>query len=234
MKKRLIGGAVALSVVTGSIGVYAGTVISQYKTPRGNIATVEQENIHKNRIGLTVNGKEIKQETWYHDQAKTYVPLRAVSEALGAEVNYNQETMSADITLPTQQTPKPSETKDLIIQSDLPYTLNASNSMSLTINSYSASSDEVVFNVTITNNSKTSDKGDLMTSTWEVYDGKSTLKFVDQDQALWDISYLRAGQSITGDIKYEGLSQETDSISLFGSLWQYIDSDEFKLNFKIN
>ncbi|WP_078410308.1 stalk domain-containing protein [Priestia abyssalis] len=101
MKKKLIAGIAGISLLSGGIGVYAGEVIKSYKTPRGNIATVEQENIHKNRIGLTVNGEEIKQPTWYHDQEKTYVPLRAVSEALGAKVNYNQETMSADITLKT-------------------------------------------------------------------------------------------------------------------------------------
>ncbi|MGE8081450.1 stalk domain-containing protein [Peribacillus loiseleuriae] len=79
--------------------MYAGNLISSYKTPRGNIASVEQESIHKNRIGLTVNGKVVKGSSWYHDTEKTYVPLRAVSEMLGATVNYNDKTMSADINL---------------------------------------------------------------------------------------------------------------------------------------
>lgn len=77
-------------------GVYAGTVIDQYKTPRGNIATVEKEEIHKNRIGVTVNGKTVKTDTWYHDSV-SYIPLREVSTLLGATVNYNSKTMSAEI-----------------------------------------------------------------------------------------------------------------------------------------
>ncbi|MFJ7891375.1 hypothetical protein ACIQYL_25435 [Lysinibacillus xylanilyticus] len=49
---------------TGGVSVDAGPIIERYKTPRGNIATVESENVHKNRIGITVNGKKLTNETW--------------------------------------------------------------------------------------------------------------------------------------------------------------------------
>ena len=57
---------------------------------------MEQENIHKNRIGITVNGKEIKPDTWYANGV-TYAPIREVANMLGASVEYNGTTQSADI-----------------------------------------------------------------------------------------------------------------------------------------
>lgn len=94
--KTLVAGALSLSLVTGGLGVYAGTVIESYKSPRGHIVTVEKENVHKNRIGITVNGKELKGTTWYANDV-SYAPIREVSEMLGASVNYNPKTVSADI-----------------------------------------------------------------------------------------------------------------------------------------
>lgn len=96
MLKKVLFAVLALSLF--STGVLAGAVVKQYKTPRGNIAIVETTDVHKGRVGLKVNGEEIRQQTWYADSV-TYVPLRAVAEALGAEVKYNAETMSADITM---------------------------------------------------------------------------------------------------------------------------------------
>ncbi|MFS0689408.1 stalk domain-containing protein [Sporosarcina sp. 179-K 8C2 HS] len=99
ISRKILVGTVGACLLSGSIGVYAGSVIESYKTPRGNIATVENETVHKNRIGMTVNGKEIKLETWYANNT-TYAPLQAVAESLGATVNYNEKKMSADIVLP--------------------------------------------------------------------------------------------------------------------------------------
>lgn len=93
-------------------GVYAGTVIKSYKTPRGNMATVEKMDMHKGRVGLTINGEKILKETLYISST-TYVPLRAVSEMLGAEVVYNNKTMAADITL---EDPKELKTKIKILE----------------------------------------------------------------------------------------------------------------------
>jgi len=94
IKKKILVGTIGLTLFTS--GALAGTVIQSYKTPRGNMATVEKEEIHKNRIGITVNGQKVKKDTWYSNDV-TYAPLRDVSEILGAEVKYNSKTMAADI-----------------------------------------------------------------------------------------------------------------------------------------
>lgn len=96
LRNKIIIGALGISLFSGTAGVYAGTAIEMYKTARGNIATVEPENVHKNRIGITINGKEIKQDTWYADGV-TYAPIREVANMLGASVEYNSATQSADI-----------------------------------------------------------------------------------------------------------------------------------------
>lgn len=95
MLKKVLFAVLALSLF-GS-GVLAGTVVKQYKTPRGNIATVEKMDVHKGRVGLVVNGEVINEQTWYADSV-TYVPLRSVAQMLGAKVEYNNETMTAEIT----------------------------------------------------------------------------------------------------------------------------------------
>ncbi|SOC12721.1 hypothetical protein SAMN05880501_10742 [Ureibacillus xyleni] len=135
--------------------------------------------------------------------------------------------------LEKQLNPKETPQKDLIKKSDLPYTHTAKNGMSLRINSYEATSGGIKLNITLKNNSTVSDKGDIMTSTWEIYDGKNTLKFLDQDDTFWDIDYLRAGQEVTGDVIYKGLTTTTNTFTLYGSLWQYIDAEEFKLTFSV-
>ncbi|MBM7648450.1 hypothetical protein JOC78_001392 [Bacillus ectoiniformans] len=99
-KEDTMKGIIIGAILTAGIGsgvTYAGTVIDQYKTPRGNIATVEEEHIHKNRLDVTVNGQPVESHTWYHNDEKTFVKLRDIAEMLGAEVNYNPQTMSADI-----------------------------------------------------------------------------------------------------------------------------------------
>ena len=48
-------------------------------------------------VRVYVNGKRVNQETIIHKDY-TYVPLRAISEALGAMVNYDADTKSAYIT----------------------------------------------------------------------------------------------------------------------------------------
>ena len=58
--KKVLVSTIGACLFTGGLGlgVFAGTIIESYKTYRGNIATVEQENVHKNRIGITVNGED--------------------------------------------------------------------------------------------------------------------------------------------------------------------------------
>ena len=53
-------------------------------------------NVHKQRIGLSVNEKTVEWTTWYADGV-TYLPMRDVAGILGASVNYNSPTMSADL-----------------------------------------------------------------------------------------------------------------------------------------
>lgn len=93
--KKIVAGTLALTLFGGAC-VYAGTIIDRYKTPRGNIATVETENVHKNRIGITVNGQSVTADTIYFNNT-TYAPIRDVATMLNASVNYNNQTMSADI-----------------------------------------------------------------------------------------------------------------------------------------
>ena len=94
--KKVLVSTIGACLLTSGIGVYAGTVLERYKTARGNIATVEPENVHKNRIGITVNGKKLSSDTWYANGV-TYAPMREVANMLGASVNYNSTTQSADI-----------------------------------------------------------------------------------------------------------------------------------------
>lgn len=98
MKKKFLGkvivGTLALSLF-GS-GVYAGTVIKTYKTVRGDFATVEKEEVHKNRIAINVDGTKMKTKSWYANGV-TYVPMREAAEALGAEVIYDSKTQTAKI-----------------------------------------------------------------------------------------------------------------------------------------
>jgi hypothetical protein len=220
-------GIIALSI---SIGVYAASDIK-----------------------LFINGKAIATDIQII-KGSSYVPLKVVSESLGAEVKWDGVARTISITsktntpaptespatpIPTPiETPKPTPIptpapKDYISKSDLPYTLKAKNEMSLTINSYTANSGAITFNFTLTNNSKVLDKGGIMTSTWDIYDGKSTLKYLDQDDIFYDTRELRSEQSITGNVTYAGLSQQTDFFTLYGTLWQYVTTEDFKLKFKV-
>lgn len=92
--KAALATSLAVSLFTG--GVYAKDIVNQYKTPRGNVVAVEEMEMHVDRVGLTVNGKQVKKSTLYKNSV-TYVPLREVTELLGAEVKYNPTTWSADI-----------------------------------------------------------------------------------------------------------------------------------------
>lgn len=104
MKKKVIACVVGVCVLCGGMGTYAGTVIEQYKTARGTTAIVEQENVHKNRIAIEVDGKSVKTDSWYANDV-TYIPLREVSNLLGAKVEYVSKTQTAKITSGEQTNP---------------------------------------------------------------------------------------------------------------------------------
>lgn len=182
-----------------------------------------------NSINIAVNGKPVKADNILY-KGTTYVPLRAISEMLRKDVDWNGDTNTASI---NDKDLNKADPKDVIGKSDLPYTVRAKNDMAITINSYEASKSGIKLNVTMTNHSSVSDKGKIMLSTYDIYDGKETLKFISMDRVFYDTDYLRAGQSVTGDVIYSGLSHETDTFTLYGKLWQYIDTEEFKITFKV-
>lgn len=125
------------------------------------------------------------------------------------------------------------KTNEVIGKAELPYNVKAKNGMALTINDYEANSSGVRFNVTLTNHSTMSEDGDIMLSTYEIYDGKDTLNFRDMDSSFYDVSKLRSEQSVTGNVTFNGLSHETDVFTLYGGLWQGMDREEFKIKFTV-
>ncbi|RED52889.1 hypothetical protein [Cohnella lupini] len=199
------------------------------------------------KYSLVINGKTVKADIKVINGA-TYIPVSALAANLkGIKTKVDTKTgiiridepkptptPSAKPTPTPTPAPAPAPAPKFITQTDLPYTINATNGMSLTVNSYSASSSGVTFNFTLTNNSSVSDKGETMTSTWELYDGKNTLKYIDQDRIFYDSLYLRSGQSVTGNVNFRGISNpNAEKFTLYGGLWQYIDKEDFKIVFMI-
>ena len=211
------------------LGLIIATLLMSTAFGAGVKKTIE---VAFDSINLTVNGAKVDAETIVYNET-TYVPLRAAAEMLGKDVGWDQATQTASINDMVEKAKEKPIVKDLITKSDLPYSIRAKNNMEITINDYEASTGGIRLNVTMTNHSTVSDKGKIMLSTYEIYDGKETLKFVEMDRIFYDVSYLRAGQSVTGDVKYHGLSYNANSFTLYGKLWQYIDTEEFKINFKV-
>lgn len=65
-----------------------------------------------NSVNLTVNGTKIQADNILYN-GTTYVPLRAVSEALGKEVGWDQATMTASIN--NKKTTIPDGVKSILI-----------------------------------------------------------------------------------------------------------------------
>jgi len=223
MKRKFIIGLIVILLLMSSIAFAQG-----FK---------EKIEVMFNAINLQVNGIPVNADNILYN-GTTYVPLRAIAEMLDKEVIWDGETYTAKInnrSVEQQETTEniSSKEKDIITKADLPYTINAKNGMSLKINSYTASKRGIKFNLTLTNNSSVSDKGQKMISVYEIYDGKETLKFISMDDIFYDVHYLRAGQSVTGDVVFQGLSHDASTFTLYGGLWQYIDREEFKITFKV-
>jgi len=62
-----------------------------------------------NSVNLTVNGNKIEADNILYE-GTTYVPIRAVAEALGKEVGWDQATYTASINDPGQAAPSPTPT----------------------------------------------------------------------------------------------------------------------------
>jgi hypothetical protein len=193
-------------------------------------------------IRLVINGQEISPDVPPQIiDGRVMVPARFVAEPLGATVTWDGVSQTVYInsgaspTLAPSPDPVQAAQPQVITKKDLPYTYNAKNGMSMTINDYSASKTGILFNFTFKNNSSVVNRGDAMCGTYSVYDGQSTLKFIDQDAVFFDtfLHPLRAGQSATGNVSFEGLSRDADKIILIGDLEQGLNYEKFELTFKV-
>lgn len=200
MKKKFSFKKVLLLTMIFSLfttGVYAGTVISKYKTNRGDYATVEREDIHKNRIALKVNGVKLKNKSWYVGGV-TYVPLREAAEMLGAEVKYTSATQTAEINTAGHKQ------NTLIKQSDLPYTLKSSDGKFIvTINSFKATTSGITMNITATN--RHSNAGAISPYNWDLYANNKFVDYREMDDYLESNKKLVSGKTVTGDVYYSGI-----------------------------
>lgn len=95
MKKKMIIGATIIALLSGGSGVFAGSLIKQGKTPRGNHYSVEKEELEKNKFQVSVNGKVISNTII--SQGKTiYVPLKSLPKSKFT-LNYNKEKWAYDL-----------------------------------------------------------------------------------------------------------------------------------------
>lgn len=227
MKKKIAISTLALSVF-GS-GVYAGTVVKTYKTPRGDFATVEKEEIHKNRISLEVDGKQVKKPTWYVD-GTTYVPLRDAAEMLGAEVLYDSKTMGAKIT----KMPLHNE-QQVIKKSQLPYTLySSSTGIVVTIVSINETSDTTTFKVKVTNNGDRD--ADLSSGSWDLYADNTLVDYLGKDDYLNSFNYsgIKSGQTVEGEIYFDALPSSSRSIILTPFVSNNYHDERFNLRLDLD
>jgi hypothetical protein len=205
-------------------GVVAAPVVKEYVLKEFNVSILADGKTYTD-IGAPI----------MNHNGTTYVPLRSVGDLIGATVTWNGELSRIEIRSKATVTASPSSApqKEIIGKADLPYKIDATNGMSLSVNSYTASSGGIEIDITLTNNSTVSDKGDDMVSVYEIYDGKNTLETIGRDRIFVDTNYIRSGQSITGKVSFKGLSHETDTFTLYGGLWQYVDREEFEITFKV-
>ncbi|KMY54345.1 hypothetical protein AC623_10725 [Bacillus sp. FJAT-27231] len=220
MKKKMLGkiavGTLAFSLF-GS-GVYAGTVVKSYKTPRGDMATVEKEEVHKNRIALEVDGKKVKKSTLYLN-GTTYVPLRDTAELLGAKVDYDSKTMAAKI-----KSSSPHNEQKIIKKSELPYTITSINQdysfyMVVTIESIEEVNDKTVARIKVTNKSPKNYSFYFDESHWTLYADNKSLGGTDFDDYLKTISYVSSGgmpanKTMEGNITFPKVPAGTKSVMI--------------------
>ena len=254
MKKQfegLLAGLMVMFILMGALPVTAQSIMKTIQV------AINEVNVSVNGITAGVtgenyildNGTQVPNSILYN--GTTYLPIRKVAEMLGKEVTWNGITRTVGIANSSSiESTESAETKDTNIKSsvisiedrwtaecnllELPITINAYNGISLIINSVSAKTTGILMNITMKNNSTVSDKGDPMVSTWEFFDGTRTLEYISADRIFYDVDYLRSGQEITGNIGYQGMTPGTNTLILYGGLWQYIDMEEFKVIIHLN
>ncbi|MEN6388885.1 MAG: copper amine oxidase N-terminal domain-containing protein [Syntrophomonas sp.] len=232
---QIINGRTCLpiSLVGNAVGVTNDNII--WDAPNQTVTIMKGDKVIQMKIGsytLLVNGEAVSLDVPPTIiNGRTYLPVASIGKALGVIVTWDGANNA--VVIGAGSSGDISSSKKIYSESDLPVITKATNGMQFTVNSYYISNTGIKFNVTLTNSSSTSNKGQTMTSTWQVYDGKKNLKFIGQDQIFYDTQYLHSGQSITGNIMFAGLSNSTSYITLEGGLWQYIDKADFSVSFYV-
>lgn len=110
------------------VGIMIGVILSSCipVLAENGIKTI---SVLYNNIKITVNGKEVKTNVEpFQYNGNTFVPVRFVSEALGANVKWNNETKTVEITTGVSSpTPKPTLPSEKQINSNITYEKLARN-----------------------------------------------------------------------------------------------------------
>lgn len=88
MKKRMLALLLVMGLVSATVPAYAAETIS----------------VDRNKIQVVVDGQKVEADNFLY-KGTTYIPLRAVSENMGGQVDYQAENQTATITsAPTSTT----------------------------------------------------------------------------------------------------------------------------------
>ncbi len=114
-KTRIAAVALALAVGTGTVALAAGNLVSISVFPGMNLAINGETFVPKD-----VNGKEVDVFSY---NGTTYVPIRAISQAFGMDVSYDDATKTAMVDEPEKVTPPYNPTRMDYVLSVAPETV---------------------------------------------------------------------------------------------------------------
>lgn len=117
MKKKVLAGALAVMLVASST-VLAGS-------------TQRNIQVDANLMEVNVNGTSVKADNFLYN-GTTYLPVRAVTEAMGAQVDFDQKTMTATITSSS------SNEKKVATSAQIYYDVAELSSLTNTLTSYAS------------------------------------------------------------------------------------------------
>lgn len=123
--------------------------------------------------------------------------------------------------------------KNPITKADLPYEYHNANGMSIIINSYEVSGNKATFNFTFKNNIVKGTEGKLHVRDYFVFADDALLERPELDDNLKNIEYLQPRQSITGNVYYDGLPDNTKKIIISGFAGKVNQDEVFNMVFKI-